>query len=353
MLIDLHMPGMDGFVLAQAVRARNSREPRPHLFLLTGVGSTPEAARLRAAGIDGWLQKPLRQSDLKCRLLEAIQPGSCTTSDGLARRAASKRSYRARVLLVEDNQVNQAVAQRMLEALGCRVQLAGNGREALEACARMRFDLVLMDCQMPEMDGYDAATELRRREAGGDRRVPIVALTANALKGDRERCLAAGMDDFLTKPFQRERLSATLSRWLPLSIELGHGGPMSEPTPPSERPLLERNALEAIRALQSDAAPDLLARVVHLYLESAPELIARLRTGLAAGDHNAVRIAAHTLKSSSANLGASALAEMCKQLELAARTGIIGPGLPDAQAVQREYDAVRAALQAEIGEATA
>ena len=128
---------------------------------------------------------------------------------------------------------------------------------------------------------------------------------------------------------------------------------MTEATPSSDRPLLDRSALEAIRALQSDAAPDLLAQVVRLYFESAADMIARLRAGLAAGDHDAVRIAAHTLKSSSANLGAATLAEMCKQLELAARAGSLGPGLPDAQALERAYQAVRAALEAEIGEATA
>jgi HPt (histidine-containing phosphotransfer) domain-containing protein len=126
---------------------------------------------------------------------------------------------------------------------------------------------------------------------------------------------------------------------------------MSEPARRPEDGLVERSALEAIRALQSDAAPDLLARVVRLYFESAPDLIARLRAGLEASDYDAVRVAAHTLKSSSANLGATALAELCKQLELAARAGAIGPGVPYAQAIAREYDAVRAALQAEIGEA--
>ncbi len=128
---------------------------------------------------------------------------------------------------------------------------------------------------------------------------------------------------------------------------------MTEAKPSSDRPLLERSALDAIRALQSDAAPDLLAQVVRLYFESAADMLARLRAGLATGDHDAVRIAAHTLKSSSANLGAAALAEMCKQLELAARTGSLGPGLPDAQALERAYLAVRAALEAEIGETTA
>ena len=128
---------------------------------------------------------------------------------------------------------------------------------------------------------------------------------------------------------------------------------MTMPTSPSERPLLDRSALEAIRALQSDATPDLLVRVVHLYFDSAPELIARVRSGLAERDHNAVRVAAHTLKSSSANLGATSLAEMCKQLEMAARSGILDGALPDADAVEREYRAVRAALEAEIGETTA
>jgi two-component system sensor histidine kinase/response regulator len=352
-LIDLHMPGMDGLALARAVRARHPHAARPRLFLLTDVGSTPDADRLRSAGIDGWLQKPVRLLDLRCRLMEAIQPGSCAAGAAPARPAVSRHTHRARVLLVEDNEVNQAVAQRMLEALGCRVQLAGNGREAVEACTRARFDLVLMDCQMPEMDGYSAAADLRSREAGTGRRVPIVALTANALAGDRERCLAAGMDDFLTKPFQRERLAATLSRWLPLLHEPSYGGPMPEPGSSAQRTLLDRSALEAIRALQSEAAPDLLAQVVHLYFESAADMLARLRAGLAAGDHEAVRIAAHTLKSSSANVGAGTLAEMCKQLELAARARHLGPGLPDAQALEREYDAVRAALEAEIGETTA
>jgi two-component system, sensor histidine kinase len=128
---------------------------------------------------------------------------------------------------------------------------------------------------------------------------------------------------------------------------------MTAPTPSSNRPLLDRGALEMIRALQSEAAPDLLAQVVRLYIESATDLIARVRTGLASGDHDAVRVAAHTLKSSSANLGAATLAEMCKQLELAARAGSFGPDLPDAQTLERTYQAVRAALEAEIGEGTA
>ena len=124
---------------------------------------------------------------------------------------------------------------------------------------------------------------------------------------------------------------------------------MTEAGSSSERPLLDRGALEAIRALQSEAVPDLLAQVVRLYFDSAADMLARLRDGLASGDHEAVRIAAHTLKSSSANVGAGTLAEMCKQLELAARGRHFGPGLPDAQALEREFDAVRAALQAEIG----
>jgi HPt (histidine-containing phosphotransfer) domain-containing protein len=128
---------------------------------------------------------------------------------------------------------------------------------------------------------------------------------------------------------------------------------MTEATSSPARPLLDRAALEVIRALQSEAAPDLLAQVVRLYFQSAADLIARVRAGLAAGDHEAVRIAAHTLKSSSANLGAGALAEMCKQLEVAARAGTLGPGLPDAQALERTYQAVRAALEAEIGETAA
>jgi len=212
-----------------------------------------------------------------------------------------------------------------------------------------------MDCQMPEMDGYTATSELRHREKeAGVAHVPVVALTANALAGDRERCLAAGMDDYISKPFRRDALAAVLARWSCVPAEHSEDphseehtmAPDTEPTAPAA---VDQRALDGIRSLANDTAPDLLDQVIRLYLGSAAELLAQLRAGLQANDKDAVRVAAHTLKSSSANLGATALADMCKQLEHAARVGTLGPHLPSITQVESEYDRVRIALERELG----
>jgi CheY-like chemotaxis protein/HPt (histidine-containing phosphotransfer) domain-containing protein len=258
--------------------------------------------------------------------------------------------FDARVLLVEDNKVNQMVAQKMLEGLGCEVRLAANGREALEIWLSQRFDLILMDCQMPLMDGYTATSELRRHEEStGATRVPVVALTANALEGDRERCLAAGMDDYLSKPFRRETLGTVLARWLPAALPGARKADAVAAAAPALEPAIDRKALDGIRALANDTAPDLLDQVIRLYLESAPELLGRLRGGFTDDDKDAVRMASHTLKSSSANLGATRLAELCKTIELSVRTGGLASGIPGIEVLEAEYARVRTALENELG----
>jgi HPt (histidine-containing phosphotransfer) domain-containing protein len=179
----------------------------------------------------------------------------------------------------------------------------------------------------------------------------VIALTANALEGDRERCLDAGMDDYLTKPFRRDTLAAALARWLPGKKGLAHqpsGMPGRIDLQDSDM-AIDRKALNIIRALANDSAPDLLDQVLRIFFESAPELVGKLRAGLAANDKDAVRGAAHSLKSSSANLGALRLAELCQRLELAARTGDLGPDLPDIEEVEAEYELARAALEKERG----
>jgi HPt (histidine-containing phosphotransfer) domain-containing protein len=218
--------------------------------------------------------------------------------------------------------------------------------------ARERIDLVLMDCQMPEMDGYTATTLLREREvAQALRHTPVIALTANALQGDRERCLAAGMDDYLTKPFRREALCAMLGHWLPASAAAAvpEDAPKPRPATVDAGGALDTTALETIRALGGEQTPDLLEQIVRLYLEGAPELIASIRAGLAAADNDQVRLAAHSLKSSSANLGATRLAELCKKLEMAARANALATEVPALPEVEAEYERVCIALQHEAG----
>jgi CheY-like chemotaxis protein len=218
-ILDMMMPGMDGIELGRRIRA-DATFTSLRLLLLTSSGQVGHREASQDAGFQGYLTKPARESQLyDClRALMGHDPKAAAlpadrlvTTDVL--RAGEARS-RTRLLVVEDNEVNQLVAVRMLDRLGYRADVAANGIEALEAHTRAPFDAILMDCQMPDMDGYEATRAIRQAEADGRRHTPIIAMTANAMAGDRERCLAAGMDDYLAKPVRRETLEACLRRVL-------------------------------------------------------------------------------------------------------------------------------------------
>ncbi len=222
------------------------------------------------------------------------------------------------VLVAEDNPVNQAVAGAMLESLGVAYRLADNGRSALDRIAHEAFDLVLMDCQMPEMDGFETTSRIRDRQRSGALRqhLPIVALTANAVAGDRERCLAAGMDDYLSKPFGRQQLAAILQRWLPQP-------PVAAAAAPAEigDEAINPRTLDTIRQLPGPNGELLVQKVVAAYLGDAPARLAQLQAAAAAGDAEALRRTAHALKSSSANVGAERLSALCREIESLGRSG--------------------------------
>ncbi len=233
-------------------------------------------------------------------------------------------NFSAHILVAEDNPVNQLMAREALETLGYRVSMVENGSEAIGAAADRDYDLILMDCQMPEMDGYQATRLIReheQRKGGG--RVPIVAVTANAMQGDRDKVLGAGMDDYLSKPYTQNQLRNILSRWLasvPGIARKSESAPSTSNDPKKITGItLDPGALDNIRKLQRPGRPDLLSAVIEKYMESAPELIDKLRQGINENDVEALRIAAHTLKSSSANLGAEALAKTSLELETMAR----------------------------------
>jgi two-component system, sensor histidine kinase and response regulator len=228
-----------------------------------------------------------------------------------------------RVLLVEDNPVNQEVAHVMLGRLGCDVAIAVNGREALEAMAAERFSLVVMDCQMPEMDGFEAVRRLRH--AAGPtlltpRDVPVVAITANALAGDAERCMAAGFSDYLSKPFKQQQLAEIVQRWAPQASP-----PVAAPRAATDVPLeaaqLDTATLDRIRDMEQRGATRLLERLAAAYLEWAERLMAEGQRALEADNDDALRQAAHTLKSASANLGALEFSRLCADAESMARDG--------------------------------
>ncbi len=267
-----------------------------------------------------------------------------------------------RILVAEDSPVNREVAVGMLEILGYQVEMAENGRQALELAGRSHFDLVLMDCQMPEMDGLTATAEIRRRESSfGERRHTIIALTANAMQGDREQCLAAGMDDYLTKPYTQMQLQTVVQKWLNKQAPQQPPAPVSSAKPASHgvsaqtaadsapaAPSMDPKALDGIRALQRPNRPDVLASVLRKYLDNSRDSVDALQNAIRANDPAGLQAVAHRLKSSSAQLGALAVAARCKELEaMGAQKNLIEADRIWAE-LQSEYAAACAVFRNEI-----
>jgi signal transduction histidine kinase/CheY-like chemotaxis protein/HPt (histidine-containing phosphotransfer) domain-containing protein len=272
------------------------------------------------------------------------------------------------VLLVEDNPVNRRVAQRLLELHGLDVVAVNDGREAIDRLEREHYDLVLMDCLMPVMDGYTATRTWRDRErAAGDAHLPIVAMTANAMAGDRERCLASGMDDYLSKPLDRAGLARMLRHWLPASTASGGlSPPIASPIAANE-PIQEMpsepiaQAVEPVpQALDATIIGDLLdtmgdefGDLVRVYLEDAPQRLRELEFAADGNDAAAQVAPAHTLKSSSANIGATTLSELARHIEQTARSGIATAPADIARGIRREYERVAEELSALLQRGTA
>ncbi|HHW78151.1 MAG TPA: response regulator [Xanthomonadaceae bacterium] len=262
-------------------------------------------------------------------------------------------TFTAKVLVVEDNGVNQEVAAAMLELLGCQVTVVGDGRQALAALDKQRYDLVLMDCQMPIMDGFEATAELRRRETPGQHRVPVIALTASVVRGFRERCIAASMDDYLSKPFNREQLATLLARWLNPPGKQVASASVPTPTfaglPTPETSPLAPQSLDEMRVLQRLGTPSLLDTIINLYLIGTTDALAKLRSAVEQADTATVRDVAHGLKSSSVNVGALGLAALFEELEEQGRRRQLDGAVELLNKADSEYARVREALLAELG----
>jgi two-component system sensor histidine kinase/response regulator len=345
-LIDRDMPGMNGLALAEAARTEFlTAETR--LVLLCSVMQGGESLDQRAEPFACQLTKPVRQNDLLRALIMAVAgPAHGESGAGAPPDSRGDRRSRRRILLAEDNPVNVEVAQAMLDTLGFEVSTARNGREAVEAVAREQFDLVLMDCQMPVMDGFAATAEIRRRQPVDSlgRELPVIAVTANALKGDRTTCLAAGMNDYLSKPFSQKALGRMIARWISLPGGVSDESDAGHPAPVDAAPRLraiDPGALDSIRALNPVDGDGLVRRVVRAYLDDTPRLLTALRDAVGQGDERARAAIAHSLKSSSANVGAEALARLCRQIEAAAAPATLARL---AQACQDEFTAVHDTL---------
>ena len=340
-ILDLHMPDMDGLELAKTIRTDPRLAGLP-LLMLTSVGY--DANTPGTPDLDAWVTKPVRNTLLRQALLGLLQTRHRAPVEPPTPVPAASGPIpfqAARLLLVEDTPVNREVALGMLDMLGHVAQAVENGRLAVEAFARERFDLVLMDCQMPEMDGFTATARIRQqeRESADHRHVPIIALTANAMEGDRSRCLAAGMDDYLAKPFTMAQLSEMLTQWLTVQTATQPTEPAAPPAAgpdhsPSDQPPpapaeIDKTAWDAILALQRPGRPDILAKVLTAYLNDSRTLVEEIRTAVQTQDAVALTKAAHRLKSSSAQLGALATAAHCKELEHQGRLASLdsAPGL--------------------------
>jgi CheY-like chemotaxis protein/HPt (histidine-containing phosphotransfer) domain-containing protein len=263
-------------------------------------------------------------------------------------KVSGERSDHVRILLAEDNIVNQKVALRQLEHLGYAADAVANGIEVLEALERIPYDVVLMDCQMPEMDGYEATRQIRERE-GDSRRTPIIAMTANALEGDRERCLEAGMDDYISKPVKRETLSAAIERW----VERKAGGADSDGSEgfrsidAGSVSVIDPGVIEELRGLQSPADPGFFNHLIDLFIEETPHRLAAIRTAIESSNQDALAHEAHALKGSSAHLGATRMDALCEILEAQGRAGSIGGAGAMLSVLEEEFARVRSALEAE------
>ena len=349
-VIDFGVAGVEALDLARSIRGRHDIGG-VRLVMLTR--RHVDMRNARDAGFNACLVKPVRQTALyEClvnvmagRTQEAVVPQPVSKAA-----SAGPKPVRGNILLVEDNVINQQVALGILQISGYSVTVVSNGREALEAHGQESFDLILMDCHMPEMDGFEATRAIRLRERSTTgARIPIIALTANAMARDREECLNAGMDDHLSKPFNMLALTAIIERWMPRGgAGQADAGVLAAQATAKAAEVLDRELIEHLRKVTSNGRPELLERVIKLYLAESPKLIEQLKLAAGAGDAPQTAAVAHSLKSCSANIGASILSRYCADAEAAARRADSEEARRMAAKIETEHRAVQSALASEI-----
>ena len=348
LLTDWMMPDMDGGALIEAVQL-DSRLTETSIVVLSSAGM---AAMPGIAARTTYLLKPVRQSELHNLIARILAGEMVRNHNGVLTPAAPEQllgenwlpKLKGRILLAEDNLVNQEVAMAMLQRIGLCIKIAGNGLDTTKLIEEESFDVVLMDCHMPVMDGFEATHTIRAREMSlALPKLPIIALTANAIVGDRENCLAKGMDDYLSKPFTIEQLHKVLAQWLPLrepneqeddAIRSANRAPVNVK--------IDQKVLMQLKNLKAG----LLVRIIDLYIESSPKLLLDMEQAVAQQDTNNLYKVAHSLKNSSANLGITDLTNLCRELEIKGREGDLIASAILVADIKQLYSAVSAALLA-------
>jgi CheY-like chemotaxis protein/HPt (histidine-containing phosphotransfer) domain-containing protein len=344
LLTDAMMPEMDGFMLVEELRKEPGLAPHT-IMMLTSADRQADAQRCRRLGMSAYLVKPVKADELQIAILAALsgatresRPASSTQElSNITGGATPARP--ARILLAEDNPVNQRVALHILQKGGHSVLAVSNGREAVEALKREEFELVLMDVQMPEMDGFEATDAIRTRERITGRHIPIIAMTAHAMKGDRERCLEAGMDDYVAKPVHAAELLRVIQKFA-----LATAAPVAAapPTDNHEVPVFDRHsALDRV----SDEE-ELLNEVIQLFLDDAPNRMSEIRASLEEGDPKRLEISAHSLKGAAGYVGAERMARQAHKLEELGRSVNLSRALDEFPQLERELDQFTLAVAA-------
>jgi PAS domain S-box-containing protein len=333
-LSDVNMPDIDGFTLAQRIKEDPHHAQMP-ILMLTSADRPGDVDRCLALGLAGHLIKPVKQSTLLEAILRAMgKRVPHEQRDRSVKHLPIRPSRRPlQILLAEDNDINQTMAINLLEKWGHRIVVASNGREALEALEKQRFDVVLMDVQMPEMDGFKATAAIRAKEKDNGARLPIIAMTAHALKGDRERCLAAGMDGYVSKPIKSSELQAILDRLVPATAL-----PVPEP---ANGAVLDKAAL--LDYVDHDR--ELLVKIVKRFRVNSPTLLAKVEEAVARGDSQALEFSAHTLKGAVGNFFAEAAREAALRLETLGHDGNLQAAPEALGALSKELDRLNGALR--------
>jgi len=334
-LLDHHMPVTDGEELGKMILSDDKLSPTP-LILLTSGGQRGDGVHFRELGFSAYLTKPIHSETLRHTMSgvlglkqESPQDPVFLTSyqvpnHGWYAGGIERMFDGQHILLAEDNLVNQKVASTLLRKLGLNVSIVDNGASAIDEWKRTGCDLILMDCQMPEMDGYDATTAIRKLEVGTDKHVPIVALTANAMEQDQLRCIEAGMDDYVSKPFRQGHLVSVLHRWLETGSHTDDSDKsqaekldMDEQNEQGLSPTIDMTVHDGLRDLLGDE----FAALIDAYLEDTEQFVREMQDACEGDDINAIEIPAHSMKSSSANIGAMQLSNLAKELEEQIRSG--------------------------------
>ncbi len=354
-ILDLMLPIMDGFDLARRIKEDKSIS-NVRLILMPSFGMRGHSQEAKQAGIDGYLVKPLRQSDLFNSIAAVLGANEfqCSTDPTAEKPLVTqynmiKQNYPAEqksILVVEDNAVNQKVLRMQLERMGFSVDAAYNGKEALAALERNSYSLVLMDCQMPEMDGYEATDSFRQLENGSNR-TPVIAVTANAMQGEREKCLAAGMDDYLSKPIKKEALTEVLERWLKSEDEAVNLGAAENPeSEASSENLID---FDSLREVTSDD-PQMLSQIINLYLQQTREQLDDLALAVEVKNSREIHQIAHKCLGSSATCGMSGMIEPLTELETMGREGEIENAEQQLACLKQVYSRLETVLEKTLRE---